>query len=109
MNTCNLTIRNQSPEFSTLLILVLTELERAEEKHPDWSAYSVVDMAAIVSEEAGELIRAALQHKYEGGQFEEIKKECIQTAAVALRMLKELSEYEKANIINSTGHNGNQL
>ncbi|UOE48012.1 hypothetical protein MTO98_26735 [Mucilaginibacter sp. SMC90] len=68
---------------------VIIEVNRAERKHPEWPE-DKIHAAAIVGEESGELVRAALQHKYEGGGVEEIRREAIQTAATCIRLLKNL-------------------
>lgn len=68
---------------------ILDELKRAEKKFPYWPD-DKIHAAAIVNEESGELIRAALQHKYEGGEFGELKKEAIQCAAMCVRFLKNV-------------------
>ena len=44
-----------------VLSLVMTEIIRAEEKHPDWPA-DPVRAAAVVAEESGELVKAVLDH-----------------------------------------------
>ena len=67
---------------------ILAEVERARAKHPDWPANDTLFAAAIVAEESGELMRAAVQHKGEGGSLEACDKEAIQTAAVAIRFLE---------------------
>lgn len=69
--------------------MIISEVFRAEAKHPNWPD-DPIHQAAIVNEEAGELIRAALQYQYEGGSREEIRKEAIQTAATCIRLLKNL-------------------
>ncbi len=45
--------------------------------------------AAIVIEEAGELIKAALKLRYEGGSIEQIREEALHTAATCVRLLEE--------------------
>ena len=75
---------------------ILQELKVAKKKHPNWPDH-VVAQAAIVGEEAGELLQAALQAKYETQRKEpsehtaRMKKEAIQTAAMAIRFLQNLS------------------
>lgn len=68
---------------------ILLELERAENKFPSWPD-DLIHAAAIVGEESGELIRAALQYRYEGGVVEEAEKEAVQVGAMAVRFLKGL-------------------
>lgn len=70
-----------------ILRAVLSEVERAKAKFPQWPA-CIIQSAAIVSEESGELIRAAIQCTYEGGSESDCEKEAIQTACVALRFLE---------------------
>lgn len=74
---------------AVILSDVMAELHRAEKKFPTWPD-NIIEQAAIVSEESGELIRAALQVKYEGGNIEDCRKEAIQTAAMCIRFLKHL-------------------
>lgn len=72
-----------------IIAQILAELSKAEIKHPNWPD-NIVEQSAIVAEESGELIRAALQEKFEGGTKEECRKEAIQTAAMCIRFLKNL-------------------
>lgn len=67
------------------------ELNDAVGKHPDWPN-DHIHQAAIINEEAGELIRAAIQHKYEKGRYYDMHREAIQTGAMALRFLMEAPE-----------------
>lgn len=77
---------------------VLKELKRAKRKHPNWPDH-IVARAGIVCEEAGELMKASLEFKYEKGKdskskdlmIEEMRKEAIHTAATALRFIEELN------------------
>lgn len=71
------------------LMLVASELQSAERKHPRWPD-DRIHAAAIVAEEAGELVRAALQHHYEKGEHVAIREEALHTAATAVRMIKNL-------------------
>lgn len=72
----------------TIIMSIFAEVAKAEFKHPQF-ADGFVDQAAVIGEESGEVLRAALQNKYEGGAPEEIVKEVIQTAATCIRFLKE--------------------
>lgn len=75
---------------------ILHELKVAKKKHPNWPDH-VVAQAAIVGEEAGELLQAALQAKYEPNSkepsehLEHMRKEAIQTAAMAIRFILNLN------------------
>lgn len=65
------------------------ELDRAEKQHPDWPS-DTIHQVAIMCEESGEALRAALQYTYEGGDLEDVGKELIQTGAMVIRCLEHL-------------------
>lgn len=71
---------------------LIEEIHRAQEKFPWWPK-DVVHAASIVAEEAGELQKAALHFCYENGGRKDIKKEAIQVAAMAYRLLFYIEEY----------------
>ena len=71
------------------LIDILSEVERAREKHPEWPD-DIIHAVAIVAEESGEAVRAALNHVYHGGSIDEVRTELVQTAAMCIRMLENL-------------------
>lgn len=73
---------------------ILNELENAKRKWPDWVS-DPVHAAAIVSEEAGELMQAALDYSYSEGATKDMIKEAIQTGAMAIRFLENIGKYEK--------------
>lgn len=64
-------------------------LIEAIQKHPEFPD-NVVEMVAIMAEEAGEAIRAANNYQHENGSIEELKEELFQTAAMCLRCLHHL-------------------
>ena len=66
---------------------VVKEVVDARLKHPSWPG-DVVYAAAIVQEESGELMRAAVQNAMEGGTIDACDKEAIQTAATCIRFLE---------------------
>lgn len=66
------------------------ELKRAEELHPNYPT-DIFEQVAIMNEEAGEVTRAVLQYKREGGSIDSVKEELVQTAAMCMRMLNAIS------------------
>lgn len=66
---------------------ICKELLKAMDKHKHWPTKDVIHAAAIVGEESGELIRAALQYNYETGSSHDVSKEAIHTGAMAIRFL----------------------
>lgn len=85
---------NYSVEVKRILVAVLADLNSAEEKHPKWPK-DHIHQAAIVAEEAGELVQAALKHKYEGGRYYDMHSEALQIAAMAIRFLKNAPPLKK--------------
>jgi NTP pyrophosphatase (non-canonical NTP hydrolase) len=79
--------------MTTILTEVMDEVRRAKEKFPWWPE-DPVHAAAIVAEEAGELTQASLQFTYEVGTFDDMREEAIQTAAMAIRFLENMDDYQ---------------
>lgn len=79
---------------------VIAELNRARTKFPTWPD-DPIHAAAVVAEESGELVQAALQACYEQkkdgalfqAQLANVKQEAIQTAAMAIRFLVSMDQY----------------
>lgn len=71
----------------TAIQLVVIEMASARMKHPTWPEDNKLLGAAIVCEESGELIRAAVQFTSEGGEEAAMFREAVQTAASAIRFL----------------------
>ena len=82
-------------KIDTAIRLVLDELNRAQNIHPFWPD-DHIHQAAILGEEAGEVLQATLNYKYFEGDFNQIEKEAIQTAAMALRLLIGLRPHNKS-------------
>ena len=73
---------------------IFSELRKAEAKFPGWPD-DVVHGAAIMGEEAGEALKAALDLYYGRGSLEELKKETAQAGAMAIRFLAYLETLEE--------------
>lgn len=69
--------------------LIFSELRKAEEKHPGWPD-DVIHAVAIMVEEAGEAMQAALDVHYRGRDIEDLRIELAQTGAMAIRALIHL-------------------
>lgn len=76
---------------------IYDELERAVAKFPTWPT-DPLHALAVLGEEFGELNKAMLQYVYEPHKTSrvEIRKEAIQTAAMALRLVRSLHLYDYA-------------
>lgn len=74
---------------------VLEEVQRATSKFPTWPT-DPLHAVAILGEEYGELQKAVLQTTYEPekSSVAEVRSEAIQTAAMAMRFLMSLDDYE---------------
>lgn len=74
---------------------VMAELNRAEKKYPSWPDDPVL-AAAVVGEEAGELLQAANNARWHGGNHNKMREEAVQMAAMAVRfLLHEYDQFEK--------------
>ena len=73
---------------------IVTELDRAESKFPDWPT-DPIHALAIVGEEYGETLKELVQLTYEPGRsdWETVRKEAVQLAAMTLRFYKHLDTY----------------
>jgi hypothetical protein len=78
--------------------MIRNEIERAEKIYPEWPI-DPIHAAAICAEESGELVQAALDHSYKElnhkgvNTLERMKTEAIQTAAMAVRFLRNIEKY----------------
>jgi|GEM_PF-2134366 len=73
----------------------LAEVEKATRKFPTWPT-DPLHALAVLGEEFGELTKDVLQMVYEPHKTstDNVRKECIQTAAMALRFMASLDRYE---------------
>jgi hypothetical protein len=76
---------------------VKTELDFALRKFPTWPTRAL-DAVGVLNEEVGELNKEVLQMTYEPHKTDKdkIRKEATQAAAMALRFLLSLDEYDYA-------------
>lgn len=76
-----------------IMFKILAEVKRAESIHPKWPS-DPVHAAAILSEEAGEVVKAvnnvATKHKGDSDYL----TEAIQCAAMCVRFLKNIDKYD---------------
>lgn len=74
---------------------IRAEVAKATAKFPTWPT-RVIDAAAVVGEEAGELTKACLEATYEKHKEtpEGVQREAIQTGAMAVRFLMSMARYD---------------
>lgn len=74
---------------------ILNEVERATKKFPTWPT-DPLHALAVLGEEFGELTKEVVQFTYEPHKStaETVRKEAIQTAAMALRFAMSLETYK---------------
>ena len=78
-----------------IITLVLAELERAEQLHPNFPT-NEFEALTVWQEEIGKVAKATLDAKHKGASREDIKTESIQAIAMGFRFLKNLREAEFA-------------
>ena len=89
--------------------MIQQELRKAVVKHPNWPR-DPIHQAAVVSEEAGELVQACLDSVYDPRKTEGVKvqREAIQVAASAIRFLINFDETLDPRTYKSTGKGGSK-
>ena len=85
----------QTMNIPTPIEEIALEVMRATVKFPTWPT-DPLHALAVLGEEYGELNKAMLQLTYEPHKTsaDEVRKEAIQTAAMALRLVISLERYE---------------
>jgi len=73
------------------MVEIWAELVRAEEIHPNWPI-DPIHATAIVAEEAGEALQAALDTFYGGKHAGKTRVELVQCGAMCVRALMHLDE-----------------
>jgi len=81
--------KHKTMQFVDDVMDISGELEEAERKYPTFPV-DVIHAAAIVGEEAGELLRAALRFTYEAGTVVDLRNEALHTATMAVRFLMNI-------------------
>lgn len=80
----------------TLIVAdIIGEIEKACRKFPQWPN-DPLHAAMVIGEEAGEISKAVLQACYEPHKAtpEDVRMECIQTAAMCIRFLISMPVYQ---------------
>lgn len=77
--------------MASVVDVVFAELRYAEAKFPGWPD-DIVHAVAIVAEETGEAIQAALEVYYQNAPKVRVVEELVQTTAMGLRALFALSK-----------------
>lgn len=74
---------------------VIKEVRKATQKFPTWPT-DPLHALAVLGEEFGELTKEMVQMVYEPHKTDKdtIRKEAIQTAAMALRLVMSLDQYD---------------
>lgn len=73
---------------------IIHELTKAKTKWPEWPV-DPIHAAAILAEEAGELVQAANDFCYSGGSIEQMELEARQCGAMSARFLENLDKYKR--------------
>lgn len=83
-------------EKKRIVEMVHSELNRAELLHPIYPD-DIFEAVAIITEEVGELSKAALDHKHKGEDFQHIIDEGVQVAAMGLRFLFNVTKFKEVD------------
>ncbi|MFA7709511.1 MAG: hypothetical protein WCY30_00225 [Candidatus Neomarinimicrobiota bacterium] len=83
----NITIPKELEKYG----VIDAELIRVKQIHPKWKK-GMCWQSVVIVEEAGEIAKAVLHYKDEGGTLGDIRKELIHTAAMCMRMLENLND-----------------
>ncbi len=75
-------------EAINILCMALNE---ADKKHSEWYS-DIIHCAAVLNEEAGEAIKAALNYTYEDSSLDDFIYEVAQSGAMAIKILMNLPQ-----------------
>ncbi|HGW3308223.1 TPA: hypothetical protein ACSAE4_002645 [Yersinia enterocolitica] len=80
--------------YRFILTEIIDEAVRASEIHPKWPT-DALHAVSILTEESGELMKAAIEYHYNNGDIEAVREEAVQTGAMALRVLLNIEKYKR--------------
>lgn len=81
-------------QYATISSEIIDEVIRASSIHPTWPT-DAVHAVSILTEESGELMKAAIEYHYNNGDIEAVREEAVQTGAMALRFLLNINKYKR--------------
>lgn len=81
-------------QYATISSEIIDEVIRASSIHPTWPT-DAVHAVSILTEESGELMKAAIEYHYNNGDIEAVREEAVQTGAMALRVLMHIDKYKR--------------
>ncbi|CNI40513.1 hypothetical protein [Yersinia mollaretii] len=81
-------------QYATISSEIIDEVIRASSIHPTWPT-DAVHAVSILTEESGELMKAAIEYHYNNGDIEAVREEAVQTGAMALRVLMNIDKYKR--------------
>ena len=77
------------------IALIIEALDFAEAEFPTWPT-DPVHAGSVLTEEAGETVKAINEFFWSGGPLSEIEKEATQVGAMVIRLLIGLGTYERS-------------
>ena len=80
--------------LSKIIIDLTNELISAKAKYPAWPE-DIIHQVAIMAEESGEAVRAALNHVYHDEDLDALRHELVQTGAMCLRCIEWIDANSK--------------
>lgn len=84
-------------DISIAVQAIKTTLRVAKDNHPKYPL-DIIHQAAIMAEESGEVVQAAIDYIYHDGCMEAVINELTQTAAMCIRMMAHFYDCKKRGI-----------
>ncbi|CNH75428.1 hypothetical protein [Yersinia bercovieri] len=81
-------------QYATISAEIIGETIRASKIHPKWPT-DALHAVSILTEESGELMKAAIEYHYNNGDIEAVREEAVQTGAMAMRVLMNIDKYNR--------------